>query len=222
MILTITIRILLLIAFATSVSFAQVKTLTEAEYDVATNAAYHETAKKIHRSISTHQSFEVGKIVRSSTVTEENVPPYKSRLLIDRRGSESSRYEVITIGDDIYEKYNSAKWKKTRKGNAQTFTVAGNPMDIPTTVQYTVTDSRLNGVAVRVYSKHQDNLSSFENTLYKLNAGKELNVMWVSKNGLILKTEATVIDRDTKIVVNKTVEIYDYKPKGIKIAAPIK
>lgn len=219
-----TVQILFLILFVTSVSLAQVKTLTEADYDAATNAAFYATAKKIHRSNSTHRFFDKGKIVRSSTVTEENLPPDRSRLLIVQRGSESSRMEVITIGNDIYEKQDSENWKKTRKEAAQTFTVRGNPsMDIPkTTVQYTVADSRLNGQTVRVFSKLETNLSSFENSLYNLNAGVSLKVIWVSKDGLIMKREATITDCDTKRVADKTVEIYDYQPKGIKIEAPIK
>lgn len=222
MTLTFNIRTLVLIVFAASASFAQVKTLTEAEYELAINEAYDATAKKIHRSTSTNQSFEAGKIVRSSTVTEENIPPDKSRLLIDRRGTERSRYEVITIGDDVYEKDNSEKWEKSEKRIPQKFTVAGNPMDVPETLKYTLADLRLNGVAVRVYSKHRDSLSSFENTLYNLKAGVSLKVIWVNKKGLIVKTEETVSDRDTRVVVDKTVENYDYKPKGLEIIAPIK
>jgi hypothetical protein len=224
MTLTLYIRILLFIAFFTSVSFAQVKTLTEAEYDAATNAAYDTTSKKIRRSTSINQSFEGGKIKESSTEIEEYLSPDRQRLLyLDRDGSESSRTEVITIGNDVYEKYNSDKWKKPKKDDTQTYTVKGNPEGISKiTVKYTAADSRLNGETVRVLSKLQKNLSSFENTLYNLNAGEELNVMWIRKNGLIMKTERTVTNADTKKIVDKTVETYDYQPKGIKIVAPIK
>jgi hypothetical protein len=218
------IRVLLFIAFFTAASFAQVKTLTEAEYDSATNSAYDTTEKKIRRSTSTSQSFDGGKIVRSSTVTEEYLPPDKHRQVIVERGPESSRTEMIYIGNDVYEKYNSANWKKTRRSDARTVIVsADDAQGIRTMIfQYTVTDSLLDGEAVQVFSKLQKNLSGFENTLYKVNAGELLDVMWVNKDGLILKTEETVSDSDTKKVVDKTVEIYDYQPKGIKIAAPIK
>jgi hypothetical protein len=212
------IQVLLFMASFAIVSLAQVKTLTQAEYEETTNTAFKATLKKVRRVTTTTMSFQDGKRNGTETLIEEFIPPDVERSLMTvRAGSKVTTSEIIEIGDAKYKRANSGIWSKWIRTKKPIYTLKGIPSaDEPREItKYTWGESRLNGQLVVLFSRTS-------NKAYGFASGAQQNRIWISKDGFVLKTEETVGEDDPNNVAEKTIAIYEYDPKGLKIEVPIK
>ena len=212
------IGILLISAIFDLNSFSQIKTINEAEYAAGVKDAIIETKKRERRVTTTTDSFNEGKRTGTELLIEEFQPPNKQRsFLTERTGKKSTTYEIIEVDDAAYRRVNSGMWAKFRRPQAEFTQLWGipSPNDPKEVIKYSSNNATLNGQSVRI-------LTRVSNKTYGFLMGAQTNETWVTNDGLILKTVEIISENAPENIAEKTIAIYEYNPKGLKIEMPIK
>lgn len=92
--------LIVMMFLSATVAAGQVKKLTTAQFNAAMDAAFAASGAKARREIKKSVTLENGKVTQTSTVTEEFIPPNRSRshFLDETLGRKSEREWVIVDG----------------------------------------------------------------------------------------------------------------------------
>jgi hypothetical protein len=132
-------------------------------------------------------------------------------------GSKLTRIEIIEVGDAKYKRVDNGIWSKWIRTETKEYTLRGEPsMYGPKEVViYTSSEARLNGRSVRL-------VSSVSNLAWGIAPGSHIKRLWIGVNGLATKSVEIVSEGNPGYIVQKTVVIYEYDPRRLRIEAPIK
>lgn len=200
--------IILLLVFCLN-SYGQEKEITRGEYFEATNTAYKKLYSYNRRVTTKVEDFTQHK-TRASVY--EVIRPDKSRWLsIVTENDVSIRTESIIIGNFLYQRVNDGEWTKTELGGNGIGIGNGIGATQDTIFRYTVTSVTLNNQSVQLFE---------ENIITKYFLDKKR--IWISTEGLILKSEQTTEEVKPNKLRTRIVTEYEYNPQDLKIEAPIK
>ncbi len=214
-------KIVLLMTFllATALNiFSQVQEITERDYWEQYHAAV-EMPFDISRRVTTKEEY-FGNIPYIKETTDEFLNPDKRRY-VEIYKSDKSAYkdELIQIGKVYYCRTNGDKWKKSEQWCAkQTIKSLG----AATTLKFTVEETKLNNQSVKLYQQHRTNKKTSSQDKGKEETFYFDDKFWVDNNGFILRREMEYGRLEPKRIGERTVVVYEYNPKILKIKAPIK
>ena len=159
---------------------------------------------------------------QTTTTLLELVGRNKTRsLTTEVVGGVTTITEVITIGKIEYRRTGNGKWKKKILGEESDTIGTLGGMTAKVNFKNTVADAVLNNQPTRLYEE----LMIIEEPLTveaspKANFGREK--VWINKEGFILKREDTYGLLNPERIETRIVTEFEYRPKDLKIVAPIK
>ena len=194
---------------------AQVKKISSAEFEKASDAAFLASGAKARRETKAIIGFENGKIVENSTVTEEFIPPDRSRShFVEEMAGRKSETEWIIIKGERFKKSADGKWFKTEPLPVVNLavTTAKQHAENDKTMKFTREVRKIGKNLVTILSRSE------------VSAPKELP--WTSEFTMFVSTEGLI-----KSITNRTEEgglaslrteaiLYAYDPKDLKIEVP--
>lgn len=206
------------LGFAINV-LSQSKAITKEEYDLVQKEAHEKMSKIPRRKITVTKSYAKKQLVSTRTLTQEYLPPDKSRweFITKKDGVATEKLQLIYIGDIEYRKESENPWKtRDMKGPGMGGGGGISGKELDKMEQCLVINTTLNNKPMKVYSFYR---------VY--NWGKTLNFydlrIWVDPDGLIVKSESINSDVFPDNVTSVESVTYEYNPKDIKpIEAPIK
>ena len=209
---------LILMMFLAAVSAAgQVKTLTAAEFNAAMGSAFGASSIRPRREIKKSVTYEKGKVVQTSTVTEEFIPPYRSRshFLSDIVGNKSEKEWVIVDGQR-YTLSAGGEWYRDSPLPTYPSMTVGTDVQVETDkyTKYTSQKAKLLGKPVTILKRVE---TSPPGALW----GTTTYIVYVGAEAAIVKIEQKNVEVG-KGNYSYEVTTYEYTPKGLKIEAPIK
>ncbi len=209
---------LILMMFLASVTAAgQVKTLTAAEFNAAMGSAFGASSIRPRREIKKSVTYVNGKVEQTSTVTEEFIPPNRSRshFLDDMFGRKSEREWVIIDGQRYTLSHGGEWYRDTPLPTYPSMTV-GPDVQVETDkyTKYTSQKAKLLGKPVTILKRVE---SSPPGALW----GTSTYIVYVGAEAAIVRIEQKNVDAG-KGNYTTDVTTYEYNPKGLKIEAPIK
>jgi hypothetical protein len=205
--------------FLTIGGFGQVKQISKNEYYKAYREAYDKFVNtSVRRQTSKDDYFRDGKLNGSTQDIMEVVSPDRFRFIfVEVVGGREDKNEVIKIGDNYYCRKNDGKWQNSR-GDCHLSGGKGIT-DIVSSKYFveTVTENDKSFRFYRQYTIHKN--KDFD--------GKESLWYWESKfrvgeDGRLLREDSEAGLEEAKEMRNRSVTIYEYNPKNVKIEVPIK
>lgn len=219
-------RVCLLILYAfifASVSFAQTKPLTRAQYDTAEKSAIDKAEKLLRREVTERTKYKSGKVDTIESFTTETFPNGDLRLnSVTKRGDQLvDKLQLINFGKYEYRKEGDADWVKRCFRDCSPSESSGKwglPFgnEPPKVEEFFEAPTDVNGQTGSFYLYYR---------VYQLNQGLNFfeRKFWVDSNGLIQKMEYTESD---VLPTNKTTKetiTYEYNPRNVlAIEPPIK
>ena len=207
----------------TSSVFSQSTTITAAEFEKAWKTALEDSQSKAVQVTANTLVDSDGKIITTDARVEQLQLPNRARsLVVITSGARSWKRETIEIGDLGYERTDSGKWRQYPvTERVQRITVSPNILPQERLerepVKFSVTPSILDGQNVRLYAAEMEDAEDSGSTWV------ERDSVWVSAEGLILKTENMHQETiKSNVWIKRTVSIWSYDPFGFEIEAPIK
>jgi hypothetical protein len=200
--------------------FAQVKTLTKEQYDSAISDALAKGNKIPKREVFATKNYSNNKLVSTTTITSENLPPDKSRwlTLTEKDNVVTYRYESVKIGDTEFKKTDKGDWEKIDLNNNssnQGILRSSAVLDTKELKQFLLMDAVLDNQPVKLYLSYEVLL--IEQRLIFLDERT-----WINADGLIVKAVTKVSNTVPEVITSQTVNSYEYNPKDLKIEAPFK
>jgi hypothetical protein len=212
---------LMLFCLAAAVGgFAQVKTLAKEPYDSAISDALAKGNKIPKREIFVTKNYSNKKLISTTTITRENLPPDKSRwrTVTEKDGVVSYLYESIKIGDTEYKKTDKGDWEKIDLNNEssnQGILKSSAILDTKELKQFLVMDATLDNQPVKFYLSYE--VMILDQRMIFLD-----DRTWINADGFIVKSSTTVSNTLPDIITSQTLKSYEYNPKDLKIEAPVK
>jgi len=190
-------------------TYGQEKEITQNEYFKAHADAIKKQYSYNRRVTAKEENFTLDKT--KTTILEVILPDKQRNLTIQTQNGISTRTETIIIGEILYRRVNVGEWTKNElsgNGNGIGF---GDGFSSDTKFRYTVIADTLNNQSVQRFE---------ESIINKYFSDKKR--IWISTEGLILKSEETTEEIKPKKLLTRTVIEYEYNPQDLKIEAPIK
>ncbi|MBP7415335.1 MAG: hypothetical protein WBC19_10285 [Pyrinomonadaceae bacterium] len=211
--------VLILTVFLAAVSAAgQVKKLTSAEFNAAMGSAFGASSIRPRREIKKSVTYEKGKVVQTSTVTEEFIPPYRSRshFLSDIVGNKSEKEWVIVDGQRYTLSYVGGEWYRDSALPTYPSMTVGPDVQVETDkyTKYTSQKAKLLGKPVTILKRVE---TSRPGALW----GTTTYIVYVGAEAAIVRIEQKNVESGKGNYTNE-LTTYEYNPKGLKIEAPIK
>jgi hypothetical protein len=200
---------------------AQTTKLTVKEFDAQIDAAIAATAKKVRRVSETFTAFEPGKEVKSWISTYEYIPPdrFRSYMISGTDQGleyiEASEYCYIKRRDGVWNHFYVAPdippyffWDVRKEGAGSMVKTSDLRKDV------------VDGEIVQKYSRESRQI--FDNGKGRPPSPPVavLDEVWIGSNGLVVRAESLVYDGNNGKLLQKSILIWQYDPKDIKIEAP--
>ncbi|MEQ1922777.1 MAG: hypothetical protein ABL952_09740 [Pyrinomonadaceae bacterium] len=193
----------------------QVKKLTSAEFYAAMKAAFGASSIRPRREIKKIVTYENGKVTQTSTVTEEFIPPYRSRshFLSDIVGNKSEKEWVIVDGQRYTLSYGGEWFRDTPLPKPMKLS-SSLLAEVEDDTKYTSQKGKLLGKPVTILKRVE---TSPPNEL----PYSSTYIVYVGADAAIVRIEQKTVEAG-KGNYSTDVTTYEYNPKGLKIEAPIK
>lgn len=204
--------VLLIVIFCAVGTSAQIKKLTSEEFYAAKNAAIEASGSVNRRAITIEKTYKKGKVVSSSTETDEFIMPDRHRsclLLNDSKGSKIET-ETIWIYSTRYSRGEDGTWTAGRSVLLGNLFRRENSATVGISSLYTFESALLGVDEVTIIKSIQNDKLPTLSTL----------TIYIGKNGLLLRMEFTQKFAEQGDL--ERVTTYEYNPKDLKIEAPMK
>ncbi len=193
-------------------AFAQTKEITRDEFYEPQRAVYNFDGT--FRITSKEDFYRNGKITGSVVIIDENIKSERRHFsYFEKFGTKTEKLEAIQIGETYFCKYDAEKWKKTEDFCGDNMTE-----DLPDLIsdKYTVENVNYENRDAQLYEHYEISRREKGKIYYKREK------FWLTGGGLVLRGEDESGEVASKIIFSKTIELYEYNPKDLKIEAPIK
>ena len=209
--------LLAVLVFAALGTSAQVKKISSVEFSKAMDAAFLASGVKARRETKAIIGIENGKIVENSTVTEEFIPPDRSRShFVEEMAGRKSETEWIIIKGERFKKTADGKWFK-----AEPLPVVN--LAVTTAKQHAENDKTMK--FTREVRKIGKNLVTILSRSEKSAPGE---VPWTAEMSIFVKSDGligSITERHSEnglssLKTEATTYVYD--PKDLKIDLPNK
>ena len=204
--------VLLIVIFCAVGTSAQIKKLTSDEFYAAKNAAIEASGSVNRRAKTIERTYKKGKVVSSSTETDEFIMPDRHRsclLLNDSKGIRIES-ETISINSIRYSRGEDGIWRASRSVRIGNLFRRETSATVGISSLYTSESALLDGDEVTIIKSIQNNKLPVPSTL----------TVYIGENGLILRME--FIQKFAEQGDLERITTYEYNPKDLKIEAPIK
>lgn len=207
--------VLLIFTFFSSMDVAaQGGSLTEKKFNALVDSALLATASKSRRETTNSVMFEDGILVESHKLTDDFLQPDRRHWKLDSMfGEERVFSEWITIGPDKYTRSTGNNWVRTdltgeydRSRDASSDAYVGND------AKYYSSRSFLNGRTVQKLIRVDSTSPNKVHVTYTY-------VIYIDMSGLIVKQVFKSVSVNVR--TNDTT-VYEYRPRNLRIEAPIK
>ena len=215
-------KVLLLVAASVFSCFAvvanaQKRPATYKEFNDASYSRWRSDLKsRAHRIETREETIDNGVVTELRTTISETLPPDRTRYYTaEVSNGKKSEQETIRIDYMLYTRQDSGPWTKVdlRQQNAAGMG-SGTGYASTSCVQYTVEDSSLDGVHVKLFESLR--IESVSNALRFFEER-----IWIDEGGLPRREEEIRGKVSPRSETYKQVVEYDYVP-NLKIEAPIK
>ena len=214
-------KLLVIVTMFGSAAVSQTTTITKGEFDNAWQAAFATSRNKAVQIAMDTEVKNDGNIISIERSVNQFVAPDRIRsLIVVSSGAKTWKDETVEIGDAAYRKKDNGKWlqypatERVRRVAVPSNLLPANWSESPE-LKFYITDSILDGKPARVYSAERNGNSTYNHA--------EQTSVWISAEGLILKTESLnreINKSDTWIM--RTVSVWSYDPFAFEIETPIK
>lgn len=203
--------------------FSQNTTITKAEFDKAWRSAQAASRKKAVQVTTDISVSNDGNIISADKNIEQFLAPDRMRsFTLFSSGAKVWKEETIEVGDNGFTRKDNEKWLEYPVTDRVRIKVPASILppnwdDENSRLTFYVTDSIVDGQTARVFSAEKQDETQDET--YERD---ETNSVWISVDGLILKTESVEIDKvKSNVRTKRTVSIWSYDPFAFKIEAPV-
>jgi len=192
--------------------FGQEKILEQSEFQSLVEKAGKNLYGKTYRTVNTYETFDAPNTapVKSVKIVSERIPPDRFRRLEEFN---DRKVEIIRVGEHGYIRENNDDWKEEP---GPVISPNGCGPLVESAIYKVIENSNLDGQTVDLYemTKKLNYISCGDNGKFE-STGR----YWISKDGLLLKTEEIYQDVE-KQYVKRSVTIYEHDPT-INIEAPV-
>lgn len=191
---------------------AQIKELTTEEFYAAKNAAIEASRSVNRRAKTIERTFKKGKVVSSSTETDEFLMPDRHRsclLLTDSKGRKIES-ETIRINSERYSRGEDGIWRAIRSRRTGNLFRNETSATVGVSSLYTSESALFGGDEVTIIKSIQNDKLPVPSTL----------TIYIEKSGLLLRMEFTQKFGEQGDL--ERITTYEYDPKDLKIEAPVK
>lgn len=207
-------------AFALSV-FSQSTAIAKEEFDKVWQTSFAASRGKAAEVATETEVNNDGNIISTDKSINQFLAPDRYRsLIVVSSGARSWKDETIEVGNNGFKRKDDGKWLQYSP-NERIRMVAVPSNVLPASwsedsgLRFYVSDSILDGQSVRVFSAERK--GEVNGIAYA-----ERDSIWISADGLLLKTESE--DRETiksNVRVKRIVSVWSYDPFAFKIEAPV-
>jgi len=200
-----------------SAANGQTHAINPDEYEKAIGSAETLSEKRVRRVTTLIETRTKGRITSRERHLEEYVPPNRERFVDTiTSGDVTATEEVIQIGRSGFQKKDATPWVEWTGqpfraiGAGSYFRCSEFSTELCT---YTSVESELDGQVVRLISRTGEvNLNGLPT--------REVNKVWISRDGALLKAEILIREGDSKEWTKRIVSKWEYDPLGLEIKAP--
>ena len=193
--------------------FGQENILEQGEFRSIVEKAGRNLYGKTYRTINTYETLDARITVpeKSVKIVTERISPDRFRRIEESNGQQ---VEIIRVGENRYIRENDGEWKEESGSGIIERTGCGALVE--SAVYKVIENSDLDGKTVDLYemTKKLNDQSCGDNGKFE-----SIGRYWISKDGLLLKTEEIYEDVE-KTSLKRKVTIYEHDP-NIKIESPI-
>lgn len=172
----------------------------------------------VRRRVMKETYFREGKPQGSTETITENISPDRYRRAVtETSGNKTEKLDFIQIGEKFYCKKNKGAWKlgencDENSGLSGLSSVASREFSLETVVE--------SGKSLKLYRQYIVSKIADE-------TGKETLLYWETKfwiddKGNLLRSENESGLKESRKIRRRSVTVYEYNPKNLKIEAPIK
>ena len=199
--------------------FAQSRSITENEYNAVWRPATEKARTLNRRHVQRIEDYRDGKLFSTNEWQYEYVLPDRIHYVhIETYEGKTTRTEQINIGKSIYCKRDDGKWHVDfEMCIGGSFGGAGNGISKQT---FSVEDVIVDGKPMKRYQRYYTSISIYPETPEKNAVLFSDSTFWLRDDGLITRQEIRTGKLNPEVVQDKTIETYEYEPKGLQIDAP--
>lgn len=197
-------------------AFAQAP-ITEEEFDNAWTAALASSEKRNRQVMATAETRSRGNLLSEDGHIEQFIPPDRLRFVdIVSSSGKTVRREFIEIGKAGFERHDYGPWVQYTvtnysRGRSLKPDILPSPDLMEASAKCNSARVTLDGYLVTMISRE-----------WKRQLRAERESIWISADGLIVRTENLVVDEVAGPWIKRTVSVWDYAPPAFEIEAPIK
>ena len=197
----------------------QAREITNGEFWRQYRAAVEKPFEISKRVTTKEEYFENGKLSDTTETVTEFLKPDKQHFVETYKSEKSSRKtELIQIGTSFYCRTDNADWKESDRWCAN-LKLRSLPAGV--SYAYTVQETKLNKQAATLYEEYITYKSEYWEGKGKIGLLYFRDKYWVSHEGFILRREMEIGFVESKEVLSKDLDVYEYDLKDIKIEAPV-
>jgi hypothetical protein len=196
---------------------AQTSSISAAEFEKVTSAAYAKTATRPRRETTNAKKFLEGRVVEEELTTQDFSPPDKERwLILARTPEKNTRIEVVYIGNTEYRREDKNPWTKVGDSDPKNeiktlLTSSGKPRG---TATYSKEDLTKDGMRLQVFREKYG-------TPYSA-LGSRTRTFMLDAYGYILYVDESISEGTPQVVTYSSSLSVVYSTHPIIIEAPIK
>ena len=212
----------MIVALGSSV-FSQAPAISEEKFSEAWRTALAASEKKKRQVTVVSETKNDDNILTIDKHIEEFSPPDGVRFsdIVSPGGKKSYRNEMIEVGDSGYFKQDDGPWLeytvriRDRKRTLMPDIFPRTDRLEEPNVECTVTNAVLDGQSTKVFTREEKSAS--QGIAYGWRES-----VWISDEGLIVKTEIANTQEHSIKWIKRTVAVWSYDPFGFEIESPVK